>query len=326
MKAIVTGGEGFIGARLVERLLAAGWDICIVDDYSTHQDPDYYNPKTHGVPLVQGTVQCAVLPTRFRDPDYIFHLAGKLGPVGVIGFKGKIAKDTIDAAYTVGQWALEAECPLIDVSTSEVYGSPDKANSEDTFKVFRGFTARSEYAISKLAAENMLINTDGLDVRIVRPFNVTGAGQRPEGGFVIPRFIRQALDGVDLTVYTPGTQRRSFTHVDDIIDGMIDVAYKGKYKEVYNLGNADNTRTMLQIAQLVIDVVGKGNIEVVDPRALHGPDFHEAPEKIPNAEKAIRELGFNPYRPIEQIVQEAYEDILKHDKSTSLRVPDTEQA
>lgn len=304
MKAIVTGGEGFIGSRLVERLIQSGYDVCVVDDYSTHEEKVMTrNPAAH---LQQGKVQDVILPKRFRDGvDVIFHLAGKLGPVGVLKFKGKIAKDTIDAAYTVGDWAYWHQCPLIFVSTSEVYGSPDEANSEDTPKVFRGFTARSEYAVSKLAAENMLVNTDKVDVRIIRPFNVTGAGQRTEGGFVIPRFIGQAMRGHKLTVYEPGTQRRSLTHVDDIIDGML-LAWKvGKTNEVYNLGNPYNTRTMVEIAQMVIAMWGTGSYEIIDPTTLHGPDFKEAPEKIPNPAKAMKELGFEPFRKIEQIVDEA---------------------
>ena len=307
MKVIVTGGEGFIGSRLVDRFLAEDHQVLIIDDYSTHARP---NQSSNAARILQGRVQDAILPKDFREPHVIFHLAGKLGPVGVLKFKGEIAKDTIDAAYTVGAWAKDACCPLIDVSTSEVYGSPDEANSEDTYKVFRGFTARSEYAISKLAAENMLVNTDELDVTVVRPFNVTGPGQRAEGGFVIPRFVQQALSGKQMTIYEPGTQRRSFTHVDDILDGIMLAWQAGKPKEVYNLGNPDNTRTMIQIADLVAKGVGSTRLYpsiIVDPTTLHGPDFKEAPEKIPNVDKAIRELGFNPSRPIEQIVSEAIE-------------------
>jgi UDP-glucose 4-epimerase len=303
MKAIVTGGEGFIGSRLVERLLDASWEVLIVDDYSTHDGPwGTWNP---GARLQQGHVQEVILPRDFRKPDVIFHLAGKVGPVGVLKFKGYIAKDTIDAAYAVGDWAHDAGCPLIDVSTSEVYGSPDDANSEHTPKVFRNFSARSEYAIGKLAAENMLINRNNVDVRIIRPFNVTGARQRTEGGFVIPRFVQQAIKGEKLTVYQPGTQRRSFTHVDDIIDGMMLAWTKGKTNEVYNLGNPYNTRTMLELAQMVIAMWGKGDYEIIDPQTLHGKSFVEAPEKIPNPTKAMRELGFEPFRKIEQIVSES---------------------
>ena len=303
-KAIVTGGEGFIGSRLVTRLFEMGWDVCIVDDYSTHEHREMLkNPAAH---LQQGNVADVILPRRFREGvDVIFHLAGKVGPVGVLKFKGRIASDTIAAASKVGDWAHDMGCPLIDVSTSEVYGSPDEANSEDTPKVFRKFSARSEYAVSKLAAENMLVNREGVDVRIIRPFNVTGPGQRTEGGFVIPRFVMQAMAGIPLTIYQPGTQRRSFTHVDDIIDGMFLAWQHGKTNEVYNLGNPHNTRSMLQLAQMVIAMMGKGTYEIIDPVTLHGPDFVEAPEKIPNPAKAMKEIGFEPWRTIEKIVEEA---------------------
>ena len=305
MKAIVTGGEGFIGTRLVERLLDDSYDVLVVDDYSTHSNKNIFPSINWRAKLQQGKVQDVILPRDFRFPDVIFHLAGKVGPVGVLDWKGEIAKDTIDAAYAVGSWASDAECPLIDVSTSEVYGSPDDANSEDTPKVFRSFSARSEYAISKLASENMLVNRPDVDVRIIRPFNVTGPGQRVDGGFVIPRFVMQAMAGLPLTIYQPGTQRRSFTHVDDIIDGMFLAWKRGKANEVYNLGNPHNTRTMVQLAQMVIAMYGKGTYEIIDPTTIHGPDFVEAPEKIPNPAKAMKELGFEPWRTIEQIVEGA---------------------
>jgi len=131
-----------------------------------------------------------------RDVGAVFHLAGKVGPSGVLRFRGLIAKDSIDGALGAAWWARQAGVPMVDISTSEVYGSPDEANSEDTWRVFRpGHSARMEYAVAKLAAEQALLNTDDLDVRIIRPFNVTGARQQPDGGFVLPRFAIQALRG-----------------------------------------------------------------------------------------------------------------------------------
>ncbi len=304
MRALVTGGAGFLGSHLVNRLEDEGWDVVVIDDYSTHPA----STRPHDDVRLQ-RIQDAN-PYTVEKLDAVFHLAGKLGPVGVLRFAGNIANDTIMAADRAAYFSEVHKCPLIDISTSEVYGSPDSANSESTPSLFQpGHTARMEYAVSKRAAEVMLQNRPGLDVRIVRPFNITGPRQRPEGGFVLPRFVQQALKNETLTVYAPGTQRRAFTHVLDIVDGIM-LAYKsGKKGEVYNLGNPTNACSILDLAAEVLIHINTSSsvINLVDPTELWGKDFVEAPEKLPNADKAIKELGWVPWRGRQRIIQDTAE-------------------
>lgn len=291
MRALVTGGAGFIGSHLVNLLVEEDWEVTVIDDFSTI---DYSSVGPDKVHMMTDRVQDVGL-AQISEVDVIFHLAGKVGPVGVLKFAGQIAIDTLASADRVGKLAARQNVPLIFVSTSEVYGSPDSLNSEDTPKVFRGPpSARQEYASSRLAAEIMLLNRR-IDVRVVRPFNVTGPRQSTRGGFVIPRFVQQALAGDPLTVYTPGTQQRSFTHVADIVEGMMLVHEAGKPKGIYNLGNPDNTCSIRQLAEeIVLATNSKSEISIVDPATLHGPDFREAPDKLPNAQKAMDELGWVP--------------------------------
>lgn len=298
--AVVTGGAGFIGAALSKRLMRDGWKVVIIDDYGNHTSINY-DPELADAELLQGRVQDVIM--RKRHVDAIFHLAGRVGPVGVLRFKGRIASDTVGSASRVAEWAKHYECPLIDISTSEIYGSPGKHNAESDAKVFPNHaSARMEYAVAKLAAETMLLNADGLDVRIIRPFNVAGPGQMPEGGFVIPRFVIQALTGKRLTVYTPGSQVRSFTHIDDIVDGIIALYEHGKSGYIINLGTPKNACSMTQLALDVIHHVGKGSINIVDPVLLHGPDFIEAPEKVPNAELAKATIGWEAKKSRDDII------------------------
>jgi len=303
VRAIVTGGAGFIGSHLVDQLLIEGWQVTVVDDGSTVDDASNLNPAAD---VIANCVQHVWLPNG-RNADVIFHLAGKVGPVGVLKFAGHIATDTLLAADRAGMWAREMGCPLVFVSTSEVYGSPDDLNSENTPKVFSGQpSARQEYAISKLAAEVMLRNRD-IDVRVVRPFNVAGPRQSTRGGFVLPRFVQQALANEDLTVYLPGTQRRAFTHVSDIVEGIMRVNEIGQANDVYNLGNKDNAVSVLQLAEMVVEAVGSGKVSMIDPRTLHGPDFREAPDKIPNSQKATDELAWIPQFGMKDIVLDVIE-------------------
>jgi len=282
VRAIVTGSAGFIGSHLVDRLSADGWDVVGIDR------------KTG--PSIQGISD---LPP---DVSAIFHLASPVGPVGVLHEAGYIVSEVIECADIVARWAASYGCPLIDVSTSEVYGSGG-SDSEDDVCTFRPETsARKEYAIAKLAAETMLRNRP-LDLRIIRPFNVSGPRQSSEGGFVIPRFIEQARAGLPLTVYQPGSQRRAFTHVTDIVDGL--VRSLDWPPDVYNLGNPANSTSISALARLVFSVLGlAGTIVTVNPQALHGPHFREAPDKLPNPGRAMN-LGWIPMVDLATIIRDA---------------------
>lgn len=306
--AIVTGGAGFIGGHLVERLIADGLRVIVIDDFRTApQDPAAYRRLVPGAVLLSEPVERFAAPP--VEPDVIYHLAGPVGPVGVLRVAGEIVPSVVRLAATVRTWARQARCPLVYVSTSEVYGGAGGECREDQPRVIApGHTARMEYAVAKLAGETMLLNSD-VDVRIVRPFNVAGPRQSARGGFVTPRFVAQASLGEPLTVYTPGTQVRAMTHVADEVDGIVRVGEAGEPGAVYNVGNPANRTTMLDYARLVIETVGGGSIEVVDPHDLWGPEFAEAPDKYPAASDAMAALGWRPSRSLRDIVADVAETL-----------------
>lgn len=299
MSAIVTGGAGFIGSHLVERLLADGHDVLVIDDFRSGRT------RVPGAQYLE--MPLAAVPRPTMDPDIIYHLAGPVGPVGVLHEAGRIVPEIVGAADLLGSWARFWDVPLVYVSTSEVYGlQPQPVNEWAPRIIQAGHSARMEYAVAKMAAETMLLNTTDLDVRIIRPFNVAGPRQREEGGFVLPRFIRQAKAGQPLTVYTPGTQQRAFTHVLDIVDGIVRAGALGMPGEWYNLGNPANQCSIWDLAEEVRAVLGSASdIEVIDPVTLWGPAFREAPDKVPAIEKAREQLGWEPWRSRRQVVEDA---------------------
>ncbi len=297
--ALVTGGKGFIGSHLVERLLRDGWAVTVVDDGRSGttevEGAEYIRHSVRGA----GRLGWAV--------DAVFHLAGPVGPVGVLEHAGRIVPDIVADAQVVRDIALRCDAPLVYVSTSEVYGLQQQPMTEQAPRIIAaGHSARQEYAVAKLAAETMLLNTRGLDVRIIRPFNVAGPRQREEGGFVLPRFIRQAKAGEPLTVYTPGTQRRAFTHVVEVADAIVRAEERGRPGEVYNLGNPANECSIWELARDVCHYLRSPSVvDEVDPRDLWGPAFHEAPDKVPDITKAINELGWSPRIPRATIILDA---------------------
>jgi len=171
-------------------------------------------------------------------------------------------------------------------------------------------SARLEYAVGKLAAETALLNLSGtrdLDLRIVRPFNVTGPRQSGRGGFVLPRFIGQAIAGVDITVFGDGKQVRAFTHVKDMVAGIVCAMKNGKKGEVYNLGNPANRCSILELAEEVKRITRtRSRIVFVDPTTIYGPLYEEANNKFPDASKAIAELGWEPRYGRNQAIEDTF--------------------
>lgn len=310
MTAVVTGGLGFIGSHLVDRLLAEGMDVLVIDDCrSTQQSAGNLWPSDTRVTLAWADVAYCQDIDFPSQPEVVFHLASPVGPVGVLSRAGHITREVIDGSRVAASWAAKAGVPLIDVSTSEVYGGGDQGLCAETMPriVEAGAWARLEYQTAKLAAEVMLLNQSDVDVRIIRPFNVAGPRQSARGGFVLPRFVDAALGGKPITVYAPGTQRRALTHVADIVDGIWLAWRKGEANRDYNLGNPGNTCSIMQLAHEVIDYVGTGEVAVVDPVTLHGPQFREAAEKFPDAHRAMTELGWSPSRSRADIIRDTVE-------------------
>lgn len=299
MTAVVTGGCGFIGSHLVDLLVQEGEDVVVIDDLRSGD-----NLPPPEVRLWKMSIGHASL----LKTDIIYHLAGPVGPVGVLSQAGHIVEQVIRDANKLRFHALSWEVPLIYVSTSEIYGDNGYHRiPEYAPRVIQaGHSARMEYAVAKLAAETMLLNTPGLDVRIVRPFNVAGPRQKSAGGFVLPRFIEQAKQNRPLTVYGNGKQRRAFTHVADIVEGIYAVAQRAEPGTVWNLGNPRNECTIMELAHEVNELLDNdAGIDLVDPKTLWGDAFEEAPDKVPDIEKAWTQLNWFPHRDREAVIVDA---------------------
>jgi len=311
-RVLITGGLGFLGVHSIEKWRSNGWDITVIDNLSSN-----VVGKSHPACSGADVIISDIVDVKWDDLpkfDLILHYASIVGPVGVLKHAGNMANTILKDVYWVVDGALKNDCPVIFVSTSEIYGWRDKKSylQEHDDKVIHGdFTVRGEYSVAKMLGEIVISNTgkvkNEFKYQLIRPFNITGKYQTPDNGFVLPRFVQQALRGEDITVYYSGEQIRSFTWVKDVVDGiyLTSTAPPALWNQEWNIGNKKNEESIKELALRVKDLSNSSsNIVHVDPKDLHGKLFEEAPEKIANSTKIETLLGWRPTKGIDDIVKE----------------------
>jgi UDP-glucose 4-epimerase len=316
-KVLVTGGAGFIGRALLREIVSQpAREITVVDNLSSCTlDEDSPINIYGGIKFIESDLEDFLLSNK-ESFDEIYHLASPVGPVGVLKYKGRIAHTIIDHLYNVAMLAINSNAKLCYVSTSEIYGqNPIFDQPEDIDKIVPSkYTVRLEYGIAKLTGEIMLANLSkvypNFKYFVIRPFNIVGPDQNAGLGFVIPRFIKQALAGEPITVYGDGTDKRTFTDVRDITRLMAAIM-DSNLCNTFNVGNPDNVITIGELARLIKKMTDSSSeIQFIDPKVLWGKDFEEAWNKIPNIDRLKSLVGDWPKRKlvdtIDEILPEEY--------------------
>lgn len=296
---LITGGLGFVGSHLADALLEQGCIVTLVDNLQSNTArPEEYQGRcqvfTQSIEEVAPTLQS----TAFAFHE-IYHLASVVGPAGVLRHAGDIAGSVARGTETVVQLALQHKAKLLVTSTSEVYGQSGRLTETLPCIVGCHYTVRLEYAAAKLTSEISVLNkarVSDLRVNVVRPFNIAGPRQLPEGGFVLPRFVTAALNDAPLTVFGDGLQSRAFTDVRDIVTGLVAVMRHERTGLLLNLGNPKNEVSMLRLAEEVKRLARSSSpIVHVDPKELFGPLYEEGIERVPDVTKALGSLDWQPH-------------------------------
>lgn len=307
---VITGGAGLIGSECIKKFKKNNFRITVIDNFcNTKLSRD--SSIFEDINVKKQDIFDFLWEEIKEKIDIIVHLASPVGPAGILKHAGNIGTQILRGTEHVIRGAILHKCPLIFLSTSEVYGCrADLAPlKEDDKKIIgNNFTVRGEYSIGKLLSENIIYNTSKItDLRfqIIRPFNVCGPLQQEQGGFVLPRFIKQAIKGENLTVFGTGDQIRSFTHVADAVQGIYDLCHADRYNEIWNIGNKENTLTIFELAKKVKEVVGSASkIEFINPKTIYGDLYEEAYDKIPNTTKLEKEIIWKPKYSIEDIIRD----------------------
>ncbi len=302
---LVTGGFGFLGSHLVDRLLSMDQEVVIVDNCSSPVvDIERYRATCD---IFVGDVASYQAP-RGRVFDLIFHLADIAGPYRIISYAGTIGPRSMVGLEAALRAATPGQTKFVFVSSSEIYGRAGSYPEETAAMIYTPYTIRLEYAVAKSLCEITALNYGqrvGVSVKVVRPFNIAGPRQSSGGGFVLPRFFEAALAGTPLTVFGDGNQVRSFTHVLDTVDSLIQVAEANISGEIFNSGNPRNKTTILDLALLVKEYCNStSEIAFIDPRAVFGQFYAESFDKVPDVRKIERMLGWRAKRDLGQVLND----------------------
>ena len=308
---IVTGGAGFIGAHLVERLLKDGKTVVVIDDLSTGSLENLAAVKNDPrLKIIQSKVSdCAELPQLAAQAEFIFHLAATVGVELVV----KSALHVLEASFNETQILLRAAAlnstPLLLTSTSEVYGKSAKPefSEEDDLLIGPPGQSRWSYACSKLTDEFLALayaREKNLPVIIARLFNTVGPRQTGRYGMVLPRFIAAAKKNAPLKVFGDGAQSRCFGLVHDVVEALVRLqACAPARGEIFNIGGTEEV-SIYELAQRVVTTLGsKSAIELIPYDQAYSPGFDDMRRRKPLVEKLERFIKFHPRTSLREIIQ-----------------------
>jgi UDP-glucose 4-epimerase len=310
----VTGGAGFIGSHLSERLLAQGWEVYALDDLSTgsqsnvfHLSPD---PGFHL--SVESVLSSSVVSELVHRCDVVFHLAAAVGVRLIVERPGHTLLTNVRGTENVLEYASRFGKPILIASSSEVYGdhrAEDLPLVEDARRIYGPTTAkRWAYADSKAMDEFLALarhEEDGIRCVIARLFNTVGPRQSGEYGNVIPRFVQAALAGAPLEIHGDGSQTRCFCHVDDTVRGLLALmAEPSAVGQVFNVGSTESV-TILELAERILRLTGSSSELVFVPyEEVYGHGVEEMFQRKPAIEKIRAATGWEPTIALDEILEQ----------------------
>ena len=295
MRCLVTGGAGFLGSHLCERLLNDGHEVICLDNYFTGRlvNVDHLRDNRR-FELIRHDVTEPIL----LEVDRIFNLACPASPIHYQFNPVKTIKTSVMGAINMLGMAKRVKARILQASTSEVYGDPAvHPQTEDYWGNVNPIGIRSCYDEGKRVAETLFMDyhrQNNVDIRIVRIFNTYGPRMLMNDGRVVSNFIVQALKGEDITIYGDGSQTRSFCYVDDLIEGFVRMMNQDKIIGPVNIGNPGEF-TMLELAKEVLDLTGSKSKIVYKPLPGDDPKMRR-----PNIDLAKSALGWEPTIPLRQ--------------------------
>jgi UDP-glucose 4-epimerase len=310
LKYLITGGAGFIGSHLTEKLISRNDSVVILDNMSTGSSK---NLKTFQgkVDLEVGSIlDRKIVDQLVEKSDFVIHLAAALGVLNIVNKPLDSLKTNLQGTEIILESANRYSKPILIASTSEIYGKNGKVplNEEDDRIIGHPLKSRWSYSEAKAVDESLAYFyhlENRLQVKIVRFFNTVGPRQVGDYGMVVPRFVNAALKSEPIQVYGSGDQIRCFCHVDDAVRALLLVMDSEKaIGEVFNVGNNQQI-TIMELAKKVIELTGStSTIEKIAYEKAYPEGFEDMQRRVPDIAKIKQVLGWTPEINLDQIIKD----------------------
>jgi UDP-glucose 4-epimerase len=311
MRILITGGAGFIGSHLADYLLGQGHRVTVIDDLSTGSMENIREAKENDCfqYCIDTIFDKPLLAELIDDAEIVFHLAAAVGVLNIVESPVRTIETNVGGSELVLEIAAKKKKRVLIASTSEVYGKSTKFpfSEEDDLVLGPTTKGRWSYACSKAIDEFLALayhRERRLPVTIVRLFNTVGPRQTGRYGMVLPTFVKQALGGEPLTVFGDGQQSRCFTHVGDIVKGLVQcIACDATVGQVFNLGNTEEV-TMNALAEKVIEATQSSSaINYLSYDEAYGEGFEDMQRRVPDIAKARTWFGYAPTQSLDDIIK-----------------------
>ena len=319
MRILVTGGAGFIGSHLCERLVSDGHTVTTIDDFSTGRVSNLSNLNSaNSFTVIEGSIlDTHILNPLIKDADYIFHLAAAVGVFNIVNNPLASLLTNIRGTENVLEAAHATRIPVFLTSSSEVYGKniSDSLKESDDRILGSPVTLRWSYSEAKAIDESLAYAyfvEKQLETRIVRFFNTVGPRQLGAYGMVVPRFVNSALNNEPITIFGDGNQTRCFAHVYDVIDAVIAIAFADNtIGKVINVGN-DFEISINGLAKKIIEEIGSNSEMVHVPyEEAYGDGFEDMERRVPNINLINQLVSWKPKRDLSTMIADISAEMKK---------------
>ncbi len=306
-RILVTGGAGFLGSHLCEKLLKQGNEVICLDNYFTGSKNNIEHLRDYfHFEIIRHDVTMPI----FLEADQIYNLACPASPIHYQYNAVKTIKTSVMGAINMLGLAKRVKARILQASTSEVYGDPEQhPQKENYWGHVNPIGIRSCYDEGKRVAETLFFDyqrQNNVDIRVMRIFNTYGPRMHPNDGRVVSNFVMQALQGIDITLYGDGSQTRSFCYVSDLLEGMVRLMNHENFSGPVNIGNP-NEFTIKQLAEQVIKLTGSKSKLVFKPLPSDDPK-----QRRPDISLAQEKLGWNPTIELEEGLKKTIEYFRDH--------------
>ena len=317
MRALITGGAGFIGSHLADRLLARGDQVVLLDDLSTGRlsNIEHVNGRSD-VEFVLGSVLDSDLVDQVvSQVDVVFHLAAAVGVNLIVERPLESLMTNIRGTESVVESAHKYRRRILVMSTSEIYGkNTSDSLSEDDDRIL-GSPLKSRWSYSEAKAIDEILaytywREKGLKAVIIRLFNTVGPRQTGSYGMVVPRFVGQALRNQPITIFGDGTQTRCFCHVSDAVGGLVALSeHPEAFGKVFNLGGVEEI-SIQDLARQIVGLSGSNSeLEYIPYSSAYEEGFEDMERRVPNIGRAKSLVGFEPSIGLDEIIHSVIDDL-----------------